>query len=147
MLVKNKNIIVTGGGNGLYWTSFMMGGYENYKASYDIAKKNGFIQAPGSPYKIKPIWFEQLADSNNETIENMKNYKGNLLLVYGGKDPFVPPVVSLAFKNAATKCDTIYLPDADHSLGLFDNMNTSYELNKQHIEGVTKWIVDQWNLK
>jgi len=134
-------------GNGTYWLPQTLGGWEGYQHIYALAKRDGFWQVPGWNIRYSLAWFDQLFSSGSSPTENLKNYHGAMLLVYGGKDTWVPPATALQLKESAIQCDTLYLPEAGHALGLDYQESVADDLVKQHVEGVTQWVAQRWSLR
>lgn len=109
----------------------MLGGPEAYTALKRRAEERGWApyETPwGQSQQLGAQWFADLEASR--PLLAIERYTGALLLIHGGADRVVPPVISRRASAAARRAamvDLIEIENADHGFGLFSDQPQFYE--------------------
>ncbi len=102
------------------------GGAEAQEALYQKAQQDGhakFVTAWGSKQLLGAKFFDDI--KTMDPLANIKNFKGNMLVINGGQDTSVSPLeVELLIKAAtgAHSVEHLFIPKAGHTFGLYQTM-------------------------
>lgn len=122
-----------------------LGGLDTYNAMRKKAKETGGAQYTTSFGKDLVLGYRYFTDyEETYPLLSLQKYEGSLLVLYGDQDDQVPPSISEAAIEAATKSREVVrhvLPGVGHDLGIYSNLedvaaeviNTSAEFLQQRL--------------
>lgn len=73
----------------------------------------------GQKQQLNKKWFEDLRASN--PLKDISNFKGNILVVYGGNDTTVPVELNEALIASTKYAKGVLVPNANHGYGFYSN--------------------------
>jgi dipeptidyl aminopeptidase/acylaminoacyl peptidase len=105
------------------YTFMQLNGEDDYNKLYAEAKANGqasFTTIFGRPHTLGVGWFDDMAAI--EPLARISAYKGDILLITGGKDNIIPPQAARQLTAAAKSAKSIKeteIAESDHNYGFY----------------------------
>jgi dienelactone hydrolase len=100
-----------------------MGGQAEYDRLYAEANSDKgyaeFVTQFGQHQNLSKTWFDELGAS--KPLDDVENYKGAMLVLYGENDTVVPPAVAQSVKEAYPSATLVAVPEADHGYGFYSD--------------------------
>lgn len=124
-IYKTVTLWAPAGTNGISSMIDFLGGQDEYTKLSNEAKEKGSTLLTtrwGQEQELSAKWFEDMIQT--KPLEDIKNYTGSMLVVYGDKDDVVYPYIDKAVIEAGTNCSLVkehILEGADHSFGLYND--------------------------
>lgn len=100
-----------------------LGGQEAFDSLYAEAQSEkgyaDFTTQWGQQQQLSLNWFDEMIAS--QPLENIANYEGAMLVVFGDQDNVVRAGVNQAVAEAYEAAEVVVVPNADHGYGFYSN--------------------------
>ena len=116
-----------------------LGGKDKYDKLYTEASSDkayaDFETIFGERQKLSKTWFIEM--ENSYPLENIYKFKGNMLVVYGGKDQLITKNENEKLLSVFPNAESLLIEEADHGFGFFDGRE---ELKQRVSDFVTEFF-------
>jgi dienelactone hydrolase len=132
------------GSNGISGVLPFLGGAENHKQLKLKAVMDGFADFTtpwGHQQQLGLLWFTDLQNSN--PLDAIRQFSGDLLVLYGDRDEVVLPEVSRSVVAAAgsqAKVTEVVIEDAGHGLGFYSG---DQKISRQVVDRTVLFFVEK----
>lgn len=120
---KAMGLLAPSGNSGEEMMIEFLGGKEEYDRLYQEAQSGkdyaDFTTVFGAQQALSEQWFTEMIASN--PLENIDNFQGEMLVVYGDQDVIVPPSVNELVGAAFPAAEMVVVKDADHGYGFYSD--------------------------
>jgi dienelactone hydrolase len=100
-----------------------LGGEEAYNDYYEEASSEkgyaDFTTIYGQEQQLSINWFEEMKES--KPLDNIENFQGNILVLYGDMDTTVPMEESESVVSAHPNDEGVMIPNANHGYGFYSD--------------------------
>jgi alpha-beta hydrolase superfamily lysophospholipase len=100
-----------------------LGGEEAYNGYYEEASSEkgyaDFTTIYGQEQQLSINWFEEMKES--KPLENIENFQGNILVLYGDMDTTVPMEESESVVSAHPNTVGVMIANANHGYGFYSD--------------------------
>jgi len=100
-----------------------LGSEEAYKGFYNEALSEkgyaDFTTIYGQEQQLSLNWFEEMKES--KPLDNIDNYDGDMLVLYGEMDTTVPVEESESVVSAYPNAEGVKIPNANHGYGFYSD--------------------------